>query len=131
MPHKEQVYKIYAIDKWFFSEIRCSVPDSLMRSAEVVQFDHHVKWKPEQFTEFDPTHNRLDMPMTERLISILAKELDLTFYGIDIIVDDRDGTHYIVDCNYLGKYSGIPMADLISAVDNMLRKHYSEIAIGV
>ena len=68
VPHKEQVYKIYAIDKWFKTEIRCSVPDSLMRSSEVVQFDHHNKFKPEDYKEFDKTDNRLDMPMTERLI---------------------------------------------------------------
>ena len=39
------------------------------------------------------------MPKMEKLFSILPSEINLMFYGIDIIIDVRDGTHYLVDCN--------------------------------
>ena len=62
------------------------------------------------------------MPKMEKFFSILPNEINLVFYGIDIVVDVRDGVHYIVDCNYLGAYTEVPCSELISALDEILRE---------
>ena len=36
IPHKERVYKIYGMGKWYQATVRRSVPDNLMRSKDAV-----------------------------------------------------------------------------------------------
>ena len=62
------------------------------------------------------------MRLMKEFFAILPNELNMLFYGIDIIVDVRDGTHYIVDCNYHGNYADIPMPELIREFDILLRE---------
>ena len=47
----------------------------------------------------------LDLEALGKFFDIFTKQMDLVFYGVDIIVDVRNGTHYIVDCNYLSSYT--------------------------
>ena len=56
-----------------------------------------------------------------KFFEVFTEEMDMIFYGIDIIVDVRDGTHYIVDCNYLSNYDNIPMQELIENVDRVIK----------
>lgn len=60
------------------------------------------------------------MPKMEKFFAKFPAEFDLKFYGVDIIVDVRDGIHYIVDCNYLANYNNIPQTELIEALDDLL-----------
>lgn len=39
LPHREKVYKIYGIGPFFRAPGRRSIPDTLMRSKDSVQFD--------------------------------------------------------------------------------------------
>mmetsp|Transcript_18938 Transcript_18938/g.25661 ORF Transcript_18938/g.25661 Transcript_18938/m.25661 type:complete len:150 (+) Transcript_18938:551-1000(+) len=102
--------------------VRRSIPDHLMRSKDAVQFDSQKKFGPELFTEYDESECLLDMPSMGRFFDIFPKEFDMNFYGVDIIVDVRTGTHYVVDCNYLSNYEKIPLADLIEKVDGVIEQ---------
>lgn len=53
-------------------------------------------------------------------MATFSKEIGLHFCGIDILVDERDGTHYIVDLNYLPNYGGIEKRDLQRAISGFL-----------
>jgi len=59
------------------------------------------------FTEFDADECLLDMEAMSSFFKVFTAEMDLTFYGVDIIVSN--GVHYLVDCNYLSNYEKIPM----------------------
>ena len=51
-----------------------------------------------------------------------ASGFNQKLYGVDIIVDSRDGTHYVIDLNYLPNYSEVPRKDLQTAFDTLVRK---------
>ena len=72
------------------------------------------------YTEYDDTENLLDMPLCKRFFEIFPREFKFYFYGVDIIVDERTGVHYFVDCNYLSNYANIPQNELIAAVDSLI-----------
>ena len=66
LPHKERVYKVYGINRWFRAPVRRSIPDSFMRSKDAVKFDSQVKFEPEMFTEYDETECLLDMNLMQK-----------------------------------------------------------------
>ena len=43
----------------------------------------------------------------------------LNLYGIDIIVDKRDGRHLVIDCNYFPSYSNVEPDHLLKALNDM------------
>ena len=74
------------------------------------------------YTEYDETETLLDMSLCKQFFEIFPRELELYFYGVDIIVDQCTGTHYFVDCNYLSNYANIPQDELIDAIDSLIRR---------
>ncbi|KAI9096153.1 inositol-tetrakisphosphate 1-kinase [Phlyctochytrium arcticum] len=43
-----------------------------------------------------------------KIAAFLRKELGLTFFGFDLIVETGSGRHYIIDINYCPGYQGVP-----------------------
>ena len=70
--------------------------------------------------QYDESENLLNMPMLQKFFSIFYREMDLLFYGVDIIVDAETGVHYCIDCNYISNYDNIEQSELTSALDTML-----------
>lgn len=107
-PHSEQVYKIYCIKDWFTSEIRLSLPESLILTKDAYAFDSQVPFDRKDFREFDPELNRLS-PLVDEFVQRFSAHFGLVFFGIDILVCKQTGLHQIIDCNYLPNYQKVPM----------------------
>ena len=61
------------------------------------------------------------MEVCKQFFKRFPKEFNFYWYGVDIIVDERTGVHYFVDCNYLSNYANIPQNELIDAIDSLIR----------
>lgn len=120
LPHKERVYKVYGLGQWFTAPVRRSIPDDLMRSAPAYKFDSQEKFDPKQYKEYDENDCLLDMPMMKKFFEKFPAEFNMVFYGIDVIVDTRDGSHNIVDCNYMGNYYLIEFDELCVEADKLI-----------
>ena len=119
LPHYEKVFKIYAIGNWFQAVPRLSIPHEVMTSEDCVKFDSQKPFDKSLFKEFD-TEVPLDTPLMEEFFDAFYKRVKLRFYGVDIIVDSRDGTYYLVDCNYLPNFRNIEDEVLWPAVQKMI-----------
>ena len=62
------------------------------------------------------------MDVCKQFFARFPKEFNFYWYGVDIIVDERTGIHYFVDCNYLSNYANIPQNELINAIDALIRR---------
>ena len=62
------------------------------------------------------------MSLCKQFFERFPREFNFYFYGVDIIVDERTGVHYFVDCNYLSNYANIPENELIEATDTLIRR---------
>jgi len=119
------VYKVYgAGPDWYRDEIRLSLPHAQMTSKDAYQFDTQKPFPLEQFTQYSPTLNRMVKAKTDAFFKVFVKETNLNLFGVDIIVDERDGRHLIVDCNYFSSYAKIKNPELVEQFDNLiLEKH--------
>ena len=51
----------------------------------------------------------------------------MKIYGVDIIVDQETGVHYVIDCNYYSSYSGIPEEELTRVFDGLIYQELEEL----
>ena len=91
-----------------------------MTSKNAYKFDTSKPFPIDQFTKFDPNLNRLDKAKTDIFFKCFVKETNLNLYGVDIIIDERDGRHLIVDCNYFSSYAKIKNPELVNAFDKLI-----------
>ena len=85
-----------------------------MMSKDAYKFNSQNKFDDHLYKDFHPTHMRLDMKLLKRFFKAFTKAsgFNQKLYGIDIIVDQQSGTHYIVDLNYLPSYREVPRKEL-------------------
>ena len=95
-----------------------------MVKQDAVKFSSQAKYEHSLYKDFHASHFRLDMPLCDRFFKEFSKEtgFNTKLYGIDIIVDQQSGTHYIIDLNYFPGYKETPRSDLKINLDNMIRK---------
>ena len=60
VPHYEQVYKVYGCGDFAQAYIRKSLPHAEITSKNAYKFDSHSKFDDTLYTEFHPTHMRVD-----------------------------------------------------------------------
>ena len=118
-PHYEQVYKVYCIKDWYNAEIRLSLPEKVIFGSNAYMFDTQIPFDKNDFTEFDPTTDRLN-PLTVQFIKAFADFYNLNFYGVDILVEKGTGKHLVIDCNYLPNFLKVPRAELLERLDALL-----------
>ena len=119
VPHYEKVFKVYAIGKWFSPTPRLSIPHAEMTKENAVKFDSQKPFDKSLFTEYD-TEVPLDMSLMQEFFDAFYKHVKLRFFGVDILVDSRDQTYNLVDCNYLSNYRNISDEELWPAVKDIL-----------
>jgi hypothetical protein len=60
----------------------------------------------------------------EAFFKRFVPEFSLSLYGVDIVIDSRDGRHLIIDCNYFSSYTGVSREVLGKALSNLVQKHH-------
>lgn len=63
----------------------------------------------------------LDRSLVNMLTNELHSELEMTMYGVDIIVSTETGKHYVIDVNVFPGYDGVP-SFLETLVDHIMRR---------
>ena len=117
VPHRETVHKIYAVGAWWRAPERRSIPHKKVIAGNF-KFDSQTPFEEADFSENGSGY--LNKGLVNEILATFSKEMGLSFYGIDILVDSRDGTHYIVDLNYLPNYGQIATKDLKKAISGFL-----------
>ena len=97
-----------------------------MTSRDAYQFDTSKPFPIEQFTKYDPVKNRMVEAKTDVFFKCFVEETNLNLYGVDIIVDERDGRHLIVDCNYFSSYAKIKNPELVNAFDKLIHEKHRQ-----
>lgn len=83
-----------------------------MIKSDAYKFDHQVtKFEDSQYKDFHPTHSRLDMELCQRFFKAFSKSsgFNTKIFGIDILVDEQSGSHYIIDFNYFSGFKETPI----------------------
>ena len=123
MPHLEQVYKLYGLGpNWFSCDIRLSVPDSRIAAKQPFFFDSHTPFKAEEFIKFTK-ESRLNQEVTREFLRRWVPAFGMNLYGIDVVIDERTGKHYIIDCNYFSSYGGFERATLSKQFDSLFEEN--------
>ena len=125
--HFEQVYKVYGIREWFTTTIALSIPHKVMKSQSAYPFDSQKKFEPGLFTNFSKSESRVDEALMKQFFAAFYKEFNLKIYGVDIIVDQETGVHYVIDCNYYSSYSGTPEEELTRVFDGLIYQELEEL----
>jgi len=117
VPHGEIVHKVYAVGAWWRAPERKSIPHKKVLAGNF-KFDSQTPFDEADFSKTEASY--LNKGLVNEILATFSKEMGLSLYGIDILVDERDGTHYIVDLNYLPNYGQIQTKDLRKAISGFL-----------
>ncbi|KDP29550.1 hypothetical protein JCGZ_19263 [Jatropha curcas] len=116
--HSSTLFKIYVLGEKVFYAIKKSMPnvDVLMKLPErngPLIFDS-LKSLPTG-TEgsgskdfFTPNSHYFDVGLVTDAANWLARKLDLTIFGFDVVIQEGTNDHVIVDVNYLPSFKEVP-----------------------
>jgi len=117
-PSIKNFYKTDAKDRKtiFFSSHDVSKPDSGSYLSELDEDDS------------DDSITTPDETLVLKLVRKLRPKLNLTMFGIDIIVEKGTGHHVVIDINYFPGYEGAPSfpVDFAKYVHDLLDKSHSK-----
>ncbi len=98
-----------------------------MKSKSAYPFDSQKKFEPGLFTKFSKTESRVDKELMTKFFAAFYKEFNLKIYGVDIVIDEETGVHYVIDCNYYSSYTGTPEEELTNVFDGLIYRELKEI----
>ncbi|TPX67216.1 hypothetical protein SpCBS45565_g03946 [Spizellomyces sp. 'palustris'] len=66
----------------------------------------------------------LDTDRAQEISRVLAKDLQLTLFGFDLIVESGTGRHFVIDINYCPGYEGVPNfhAEVLHVIQQKIQK---------
>ncbi|KAF2288258.1 hypothetical protein GH714_005348 [Hevea brasiliensis] len=118
--HSSTLFKIYVLGEKVFYAVKKSTPnvDILMNLSKKnghgpLLFDS-LKSLPtsiEQSRSEDPSvanSHHFDLGLVTDAANWLARKLDLTIFGFDVVIQEGTGDHVIVDVNYLPSFKEVP-----------------------
>ncbi|XP_065860869.1 inositol 1,3,4-trisphosphate 5/6-kinase 4 isoform X2 [Euphorbia lathyris] len=116
--HSSTLFKIYVLGERVFYAVKKSIPnvDMLMKLSEnngvgPLLFDS-LKSLPttkEQSSSGDSlTTSCFDLDLVTEAAHWLARKLDLTIFGFDVVIQEGTTDHVIVDVNYLPSFKEVP-----------------------
>lgn len=65
----------------------------------------------------------LNEAIIETILKVLRKELNLTLFGVDIVIDNKTNAYAIIDINFYPGYEGFPnfFDHLIECIDDLCK----------
>lgn len=114
--HNAVLYKLFFIGDQYFTVQRPSLKNFTAGDHSTIFFDSHDVSKPNsssflnELDEKDLNHRRIDpeSDTLHKLAKVLRMELDMALFGVDVIVENNSGIHYIIDINAFPGYDGVP-----------------------
>jgi len=100
--------------------VKKSIPHSAYASKDPFFFQTSTKFEESQFTKYKSTPDSLNTDLVRALIQEFNRQFDLSVYGMDILVDENDGKHYLIDVNYFASFGGIKKMDVGGAVKALI-----------
>lgn len=58
--------------------------------------------------------------MAQEIVSVVTKSTGLNLVGIDVLVEEETGIHYIIDGNYFSSYDGLPKLEVAPAFHRLI-----------
>ncbi|KAF2298700.1 hypothetical protein GH714_025433 [Hevea brasiliensis] len=118
--HSSTLFKIYVLGEKVFYAVKKSTPnvDILMNLSKKnghgpLLFDSlkSLPTSTEQSRSEDPSvanSHHFDLGLVTDAANWLARKLDLTIFGFDVVIQEGTGDHVIVDVNYLPSFKEVP-----------------------
>ncbi|KND04693.1 uncharacterized protein SPPG_00404 [Spizellomyces punctatus DAOM BR117] len=124
--HDGVIFKVFVVGDHVHTVVRPSL-QNITSGHGIFHFDSQKI--PKSFAEDSASHSNSNLPtFATRLSSdarkakeleldtgraheiarVLAKELQLTLFGFDLIVESGTGQHFVIDINYCPGYDGVP-----------------------
>ncbi|CAK7325008.1 unnamed protein product [Dovyalis caffra] len=137
--HSSTIFKIYVLGERVFYAVKKSIPnvDVLTISSErnelgPLLFDS-LKSLPtgtEHSTAADSFKTNIDsfdLELVTDAANWLARQLDLTIFGFDVVIQEGSADHVIVDVNYLPSFKEIPDDIAVPAFWDAIRQKFESI----
>ncbi|EEF33297.1 inositol 1,3,4-trisphosphate 5/6-kinase 4 [Ricinus communis] len=125
--HSSTLFKIYVLGEKVFYAVKKSTPnvDILMKLSEKnglgpLIFDS-LKSLPTG-SEDSCTESHFDIGLVTDAANWLARKLDLTIFGFDVVIQEDTHDHVIVDVNYLPSFKEVPNDVCIPAFWDAIKK---------
>ncbi|PIK60119.1 putative inositol-tetrakisphosphate 1-kinase [Apostichopus japonicus] len=131
--HNAVLYKLFFIGDQYFTVQRPSLKNFTAGEHSTIFFDSHDVSKPNSssfLNELDEKdlNRRAIEPESDtlnRLAKVLRIELGMALFGVDVIVENNSGIHYIIDINAFPGYDGVP--EFRQALFNHVQQELSKV----
>lgn len=134
--HGSSVFKFYVLGDKVFYAVRKSMPNAsfLLSASEKTGFlpiiFNSLKSLPvapeDQFLAggLKAAEQSLDVELVNKAAKWLRKQLGLTIFGFDVVIQEASGDHVIVDLNYLSTFKEVPDSDAVPAFWDAIKHAY-------
>lgn len=131
--HNAVLYKLFFIGDQYFTVQRPSLKNFTAGDHSTIFFDSHDVSKPNsssflnELDEKDLNRRAIDpeSDTLNKLAKVLRKELDMALFGVDVIVENNSGIHYIIDINAFPGYDGV--SEFPQALFNHVQQELSKV----
>ncbi|XKL66155.1 hypothetical protein PGB90_009575 [Kerria lacca] len=129
--HNALLFKVFVVGDEYQVVERPSLKNFYPSDRSTIFFDSHNVSKSDsssQLSILDPEDQayvpRIDDKKLKTIVSVLREELNLTLFGIDIVVENETGRHAIIDINVYPGYDGFP--NFFNSLMNCIKKKLME-----
>lgn len=138
--HNAVLYKVFVVGDSHTVVKRPSLKNFPAGPADrkAIFFNSHNVSKPESSSDLTSRENveGVSQPPSEDVIRelsrLLRQELNVSLFGIDVIINNQTGQHAVIDINAFPGYEGVPefFNDLLNHVSGVLQGHGADQAHG-
>lgn len=114
IPHSAILYKVFVIGQQYFLVERPSIKDFTAQERETIHFDSHDVSKADSASFLNQVDDSVG-PQPEvneahihKLTKDIQQQLNLTLFGVDVIIDNKTGQYAVIDINAFPGYDGVP-----------------------
>ncbi|XP_065215327.1 inositol-tetrakisphosphate 1-kinase-like isoform X2 [Planococcus citri] len=129
--HNALLFKIFIVGEEYQVVERPSLKNFFPSDHPTIFFDSHSVSKSDsssQLSVLDPEDQShvpcSDSKKLDIIVKTLREELNLTLFGIDIVVENHTGRHAIIDINVYPGYDGFPnfFSTLMNCIKNKIEE---------
>ncbi|XP_029973051.1 inositol-tetrakisphosphate 1-kinase [Salarias fasciatus] len=138
--HNAVLYKVFVVGDSYTVVERPSLKNFPAGPADrkSIFFNSHNVSKPESSSDLTSRENveGVSQPPSEDVIRelsrLLRRELNVSLFGIDVIINNQTGQHAVIDINAFPGYEGVPefFNHLLNHISSVLQSHGADPAPG-
>ncbi|XP_056151627.1 inositol-tetrakisphosphate 1-kinase [Lampris incognitus] len=131
--HNAVLYKVFVVGDSYTVVERPSLKNFPAGPADrkAIFFNSHNVSKPESSSDLTSRENveGVSQPPSDDVIRELSRSLrqalDVSLFGIDVIINNQTGQHAVIDINAFPGYEGVPefFNDLLNHITSVLQSH--------